>query len=176
MSMPQGEQTFEFSLGKQFFVNMEDPEIHDADLIVELKVTHKADLYQFNFTIKGSITLVCDRCLDSLIMPIDTTYRIAVKYGDDYNDDNDDLLIIPLSDAYLNVAYMIHDTVALTIPIKHVHPMGKCNRRMSAILKNHRAHHLDDEDIELEESDRQPTDPRWDALKGFSDKSDDSDQ
>lgn len=187
--MPQGEQTFEFHLGKQFFINMENPDIHDADLNVELKVNHKGDIYQFDFTVKGTITLICDRCLDSLIMPVDTTYSIAVKYGEGYNDDNDDLLVIPQSDAYLNVAYMIHDTVALTIPIKHVHPMGKCNRQMSAMLKKHRAHQPGDEDTELEESlieemesmdspadDDQPTDPRWDALKGLNTKSDSTDE
>ena len=117
-------------------------------------------------------------------MPVDTTYSIAVKYGDDYNDDSDDLLVIPHSDNFLNVAYMIHDTVALTIPIKHVHPLGKCNRQMSAMLKKHRATTPGDEDSELAESlideidsidaaaenqaQQQATDPRWDALKGLA--------
>lgn len=178
--MPEGEHRFEFHLDKRFFENMENADIHDADLDVVLIVVHKADIYQFDFHISGTITLICDRCLDDLIMPVDTTYGIAVKYGDDYNDDSDDLLIIPASDTNLNVAYMIHDTVALTIPIKHVHPLGKCNRQMSAVLKKHRAGGSD-EDMELEETlinemdsmdsaptDETPTDPRWDALKGLS--------
>lgn len=178
--MPQGEECFDFHLTKTFFDNMENADIHDADINVHLTVTHKSDIYQFDFQVEGTITLICDRCLDDLVMPVDTTYSIAVKYGDDYNDDNDDLLVIPYSDTYLNVAYMIHDTVALTIPIKHVHPLGKCNRQMSAVLKKHRAGGSD-EDMELEETlinemdsmdsaptDETPTDPRWDALKGLS--------
>lgn len=182
--MPEGEHRFEFHLDKRFFENMENADIHDADLDVALTVTHKSDIYQFDFQITGTITLICDRCLDDLIMPVDTTYSIAVKYGDDYNDDSDDLLVIPHSDNFLNVAYMIHDTVALTIPIKHVHPLGKCNRQMSAMLKKHRATTPGDEDSELAESlideidsidaaaenqaQQQATDPRWDALKGFA--------
>ena len=185
--MPEGEHRFEFHLDKRFFENMENADIHDADLDVALTVVHKSDLYQFDFHITGTITLICDRCLDDLVMPVDTTYSIAVKYGDDYNDDNDDLLVIPYSDNYLNVAYMIHDTVALTIPIKHVHPMGKCNRQMSAVLKKHRAGGSDD-DNELENSlieemdsmdtaptddvNATPTDPRWDALKSLNRNSD----
>lgn len=183
-SMPQGLQTFEFHLDKKFFEDMENPDIHDADLDVLLTIDHKADLYNMLFSITGTITLICDRCLDDLIQPVETTYEIAVKYGDDYNDDNDDLLIIPHSDATLNVAYMIHDTVALTIPIKHVHPLGKCNRQMSAMLKKHRTHIPGDEDADLEDrlideidsiadetsaDDNAPaTDPRWDALKGLN--------
>ena len=179
-SLAAGTYDYEYHLGKQFFTDMESADIHDADLTVKLTVTHKRDIYRLDFTITGTITLICDRCLDDLIMPVDTTYSIAVKYGDDYNDEADDLLIIPESDNFLNVAYMIYDTVALTIPIKHVHPMGKCNRQMSAMLRKHRAHRPGDEDAELEdnlidemetmdtERDEPPVDPRWDGLKALS--------
>lgn len=178
--MPEGTQEYEYKLGKQFFVNMENSDIHDADITVNLTVTHKSDLYDLQFFISGELTLICDRCLDNMQLPVDTEYHITVKYGDTYNDDSDDLLEIPESDAYLNVAYMIYDTVALTIPIKHVHPLGKCNRQMSAILKKHRARPADgDEDSALQEQlmeemdymeedpapSSAPTDPRWDGLK-----------
>ena len=189
--MPEGTQTFEYHLGKQFFVNMESADIHDADLTVSLTVDHKGELYNLDFQIEGTVTLICDRCLDDLIFPIATSYAISVKYGEDYNDDSDDLLVIPESDSYLNVAYMIYDTVALAVPIKHVHPLGKCNRQMSAMLRKHRARRTDDEDAELEETlieemdsmpDRpsdQPSDPRWDELrklKGSDSDGGDSDE
>ena len=162
-SLAAGTYDYEYHLGKQFFTDMESADIHDADLDVKLAVTHKRDIYRLDFTITGTIT-----------------HSIAVKYGEDYNDEADDLLIIPESDNFLNVAYMLYDTVALTIPIKHVHPMGKCNRQMSAMLRKHRAHRPGDEDAELEDTlidemesmdtDRAdtPTDPRWDGLKALS--------
>ena len=175
--MPQGTHTFEYHLGKTFFTNMESEDIRDADLTVNLTVVYKADIYALTFEVEGMVTLLCDRCLDDMEYPIDTNYAINVKYGDDYNDDSDDLLVIPESDNYLNVAYMIYDTVALAIPIKHVHPLGKCNRQMSQMLKKHRASDPSDEDAALqdeliEEMDSMdtadteaPTDPRWDGLK-----------
>ncbi|MDE5687146.1 MAG: DUF177 domain-containing protein [Paramuribaculum sp.] len=179
-SMAPGTHESEYRLGKTFFANMESEDIHDADLRVALTVNYKGDIYELNFTVEGTVTLICDRCLDDLEYPIETSYHINVKYGDDYNDDSDDLLVIPESDNYLNVAYMIYDTVALTIPIKHVHPLGKCNRQMSAMLKKHRAAAVSDEDAELEEQlideidtmeaeEPQRTDPRWDKLKDFKD-------
>ncbi|MDE6333728.1 MAG: DUF177 domain-containing protein, partial [Muribaculaceae bacterium] len=74
-------------------------------------------------------------------------------------------------------AYMLYDTVVLVIPIKHVHPLGKCNRAMSALLKKHRAHgtgedaELEDEMLDsidsLDNQDSAPSDPRWDALRGL---------
>ena len=177
-TLSNGEHTFDYHLDKEFFTNMESADVRDADVNVHLDVDHHNDVYMLRFTLKGVVTVPCDRCLDDLQLDIDTTYSIKVKYGDAYRD-SDDLKEIPESDDYLNVAYMIYDTVSLAIPIKHVHPMGKCNRAMSSLLKKHRAQTPDDPDAELEEQlideiDSMPadsdtpaadTDPRWDKLK-----------
>lgn len=168
-SLPEGVHEFDYTLDKQFFVNMEYGEVRDADIAVHLIVTHRNDLYRLAFEIAGTVTMLCDRCLDDLVLPIETTYDINVEYGDDYNDDSDDLLIIPRSDNDLNVAYMLFDTVVLQIPMKHVHPMGMCNRAMSALLKKHRAgaDAIEDELLDsIDDADTDsPTDPRWDALR-----------
>lgn len=185
-TMAEGTQEYTYHLDKQFFVTMESTDVHDADLDAVLTVTHKHDIYNLDFHITGTVTLICDRCLDDLILPIDTTYNVAVKYGEDYSE-TDDTLVIPESDLTLNVSYMIYDTASLAIPLKHVHPLGKCNRAMSALLKKHRAV-KDDEDAELaesliEEMDQMepednngpaeaPADPRWDGLKKLADKGD----
>ena len=170
-SLSQGVHTFSYHLDKQFFANMESADIHDADLDVTLTVTYRGDVYDLDFKVTGHIVLLCDRCLDDLEYPIDETYHIMVKYGDTYNDDSDVLLEIPYSDNDLNVAYMLYDTVSLAIPIKHVHPMGKCNRQMSAVLKKHRVEEgdlddvLDDDDTTASDEVTGAIDPRWDALK-----------
>ncbi|MDE6198149.1 MAG: DUF177 domain-containing protein, partial [Muribaculaceae bacterium] len=155
-------------------------DVHDADLTVSLDVQYNGDFYTLDFHISGEVVLICDRCLDDLHFPIDASYHIVVKYGEDYNDDSDEVLEIPDSDPALNVAYMIYDTVVLAKPMKHVHPLGKCNRQMSAMLKKHRAR-ANDEDAELEnelidemdsldvaDDSAAPSDPRWDALKKLS--------
>jgi len=175
-----GTHNFEYHLDKQFFANMENPDIHGADLDVKLTVVYNGEFYDLDLAISGEVTLICDRCLDDLHYPIDAAYHIVVKYGEDYNDDNDEVLEIPVGDAFLNVAYMIYDTVVLAIPIKHVHPQGKCNRQMSAMLKKHRAT-TGDEDAELENelideidsiddaaASEAPVDPRWNALRKLS--------
>lgn len=180
-SLGVGTHEFRYHLDKQFFENMESSDIHGADLDVVLTVQYNGDFYTLDFHITGEVILICDRCLDDLHFPIDATYHIVVKYGETYNDDSDEVLEIPDSDSTLNVAYMIKDTVELAIPIKHVHPQGKCNRQMSAMLKKHRANGAD-EDSELEEqlidemetmdsedSGQQAIDPRWNALRKLSD-------
>lgn len=181
-SLTEGTHEFCFHLGPEFFSNMENTDIHGANLEVKLTVVYARDIYELSFHITGDIVLLCDRCLDEMTQPVDATYNINVQYGADYDDSNDNLLIIPESDRDLNVSYMIYDTVVLEIPIKHVHPAGKCNRQMSAMLRKHRVR-SSDEDSELEDelideidsmTDSDTTsDPRWDALKGLGSDTDD---
>ncbi len=177
--MPQGERDYDFHLDKQFFDDMECADVRGANLDAALKVVHRNGVYELDFTLTGDVTVACDRCLDDLQLPVESGYHIVVKYGDEFRQDSDELLEIPESDDSVNVAYMIYDTAMLAIPIKHVHPLGKCNRAMSALLKKHRAVRPDDPDAELEDElldgidDAQdggsaPSDPRWDALKGLN--------
>lgn len=193
--MPNGTQQFEYELGTEFFRNMESPDIVKGNVKVDLTVKHADDIYYLDFIVKGVVFIPCDRCLDEMEHVVDTTYHLCVKYGEDYCDENDEVLIIPESNNYLNVAYMLYDTVCLTVPLKHVHPLGKCNRAMSAQLKKHAAKSNLDEDEE-EQSDSADdifnvndivdfdndnsdsnndddnegaTDPRWDALKNLKD-------
>lgn len=185
-SLPVGTHSFEFNPDKAFFENMESADIHDANLNCEVQVKYDGDVYDLHFHITGDVTVLCDRCLEEMSWPVDAVYHVEVKYGDDFTDDSDELIEIPSSVNDLNVAYMIYDTVSLAVPIKHVHPAGKCNRQMSALLHKHRVSDMNDEDAELEDelmdgidndapSDGQATDPRWAALRDLaSENPDDS--
>lgn len=180
-TLKPGKTEFHYKLDKQFFVNMESADIRDADVDVTLTVDYNHDVYTLDFAVQGEVTVLCDRCLDEMPWPVEGSYHVVVKYGDEYRDDNDEMLEIPQSAQTLNVAYMIYDTVALAIPMKHVHAPGKCNRQMTAVLKKHRARTTDGdtelEDTLIDEMDSMdadaPTDPRWDALRGLG--SNDSD-
>ena len=182
-SLPEGTHEFHYRLDKQFFKNMESGDIRDANVAVSLTVIYRNGVYDLTFACEGTATVACDRCLDDLDLPIETAYHVTVKYGDSFKEESDEFIEIPESDNYLNVAYMIFDTVSLAIPIKHVHPLGKCNRAMSSLLKKHRSNVQGDPDQDLEDDfideieaediadttsgGNAPTDPRWDALKNL---------
>lgn len=151
-SIADGRHEQDFVCDTQFFKNMENSDVIDADVKVHLDLVKKNGLYDCTFTCKGLLHIPCDRCLDPLDHEVDTTYHITVQYGDSYDDASDDLLVIPHNDTYLNVAYMLYDTILLTIPLRHVHPLGKCNRAMAAALNKHNAR-IDDADEELDDTD-----------------------
>ncbi|MDE5635403.1 MAG: DUF177 domain-containing protein [Muribaculaceae bacterium] len=137
-SKGDGHYEQDFVCDTQFFKNMENTEVIGSDVHVHMDMEKKNDLYDLRFHCKGVLQVPCDRCLDPIDLDVDTEYHITVQYGDSYDDASDDLLVIPYSDSYLNVAYMLYDTIALTIPMRHVHPQGKCKRAMAAALSKHK--------------------------------------
>ncbi len=145
-SLPDGSYEQDFHIDMDFFKNMENSDILSCDVDVKLNMVKKNDAYDMTFHCSGMMEIPCDRCLDPLPHPIDTEYHVVVKYGEAYDDGADNLLVIPYSNAYLNVAYILYDTLLLTIPLRHVHPLGKCNRAMVSALHKHRSN-TDDEEV-----------------------------
>ena len=152
--LKDGHYEQDFVIDTEFFKNMERTDIHRADVKVHLDLEKKHDAYDCTFHCKGVVEVPCDRCLDPLEIEIDADYHIIVKYGESYNDESDEILIIPESNTYLNVAYMLYDTIVLCIPLRHVHPMGKCNRAMASALSKHKSGGDDDaDDIDMDADD-----------------------
>lgn len=176
--MPIGSnETFEYRLDNEFFANIDGPEVQrgKVDVIVDVKRT--ATVYELRFDITGVINIPCDRCLDDMEFEIDTEEELFIKLGQEYIEESDNMLTIPEDEGELNIAWFLYEFIALTIPIKHVHPYGKCNKEMSERLYKMSARRVDEleydgeelpeylDDTNIGNDEEQPTDPRWDALK-----------
>lgn len=168
----------EYSLSNQFFVDIGGDEVQKGKVAVKLTVKKLPSMYEFSFVIDGTIIIPCDRCLDDMDFPLSTTNRLIVKLGADYSEESDEIVVIPSDEGVINLAWFIYEFIVLTIPIKHVHAPGKCNKMMSSKLKKHSVKSEDDfdaedvgEDIIItdDDEDKTSTDPRWDKLKGLLD-------
>ena len=146
-NIADGSHEYDFVCDTEFFREMENPDVSDADIKVHLDLVKKHEAYDLTFHCKGTMKIPCDRCLDPMTHDVDAEYHIKVKYGDRYDDESDDLLVIPWNETSLNVAEMLYDTIMLTIPLRHVHPAGECNPEMASVLNRHNSP-LDDEDFE----------------------------
>jgi uncharacterized metal-binding protein YceD (DUF177 family) len=111
-------------------------------------------------------------------LDVDTESRLIVKFGSEYSEESDEIVIIPEDDGEINIAWFLYEFIALSIPIKHVHPTGECNRVVSSKFRKHRAVNIDDDEDDSddliaedsepqEEEDTQSNDPRWDTLRGL---------
>lgn len=124
----------DFRIGKEFFEQMENSDILDADVDVHVDIEKRHGGYSLTFETAGTLSVPCDRCLDAMQIPAEADYDLTVRYGEEYDDSTDNLLILPYSQTRLDLAPIIYDTLMLTIPLRCVHPEGECNAEMTDAL------------------------------------------
>ena len=174
-NLTPGTHDFEYLLENKFFVDIDGNEVHKGHVHVHLTVKKSSMAFELNFQISGTVIIPCDRCLDEMEQPIETEDKLIVKFGKEYAEESDEIVIVPEEEGSINIAWFLYEFIALAIPIKHVHAAGKCNKAMAAKLRKHTARSLNDSeeplDEELDDASDKPnadvSDPRWAALKGL---------
>ncbi|MDR1720487.1 MAG: DUF177 domain-containing protein [Dysgonamonadaceae bacterium] len=171
----------EYQLGNSFFVDIDEDNIQKGKVKVNLTIKKAAGVYDMSFVSEGVVIVPCDRCLDDMELPVSTSNRLIVKFGKDYSEESDEIVVIPESEGIINLAWFLYEFIVLTIPIKHVHSPGKCNKAMTSTLKKYtpkKAGDDDDEEISVAATDLDEdsfvSDPRWDALKNFKEEDPDN--
>jgi uncharacterized metal-binding protein YceD (DUF177 family) len=172
--LSEGKHEFRYDLDKSFFALIDDgtADVKKGDLKVVVSLKKTSVTFELNFDITGTVHVPCDRCLDDIPMDVDTKNKLIVKFGKEYSEESDEIVIIPEEDGEINIAWFLYEFIVLSLPAKKVHPPGTCNKAMSSKLNKHRAKSADDDpdddsddDISLDEDDSSFTDSRWDGLK-----------
>ena len=172
-----GVHEYEYFLENKFFVDIDGDEVQKGKVKVNLTVKRTSMVFDMNFQLEGIVYVPCDRCLDDMELPVSTQNKLVVKFGKEYAEESEEIVIIPEEEGEINLAWFIYEFIALAIPMKHIHAPGKCNKTMSSKLKKHTARRADDEDefdeeaaddiVVDDDAADMPSDPRWDALKGL---------
>ena len=173
---------YSYELDRKFFDAIDHEDVRKGDVKAELTVRKTVDAYEMKFHLYGTIQIACDRCLDEMNQEIDTKDRLIVKFGEEYSEESDELVIIPEDEGAINIAWYLYEFIVLNIPMKHVHEQGKCNKVMTSKYRKHQAVQVADDDDDSDDDDlsvedlnddndssddlaQQDTDPRWDELK-----------
>lgn len=150
---------YEFSIDDRFFKNFEASIIQKGKIKVNLELEKKTSLLELFFEIKGSITTICDRCLEPMQLSIDKEHRLLVKYSETLEDDLE-VSYIPVATQVLNVGTYIYEFVHLAIPMMKTHEDANedCPVELEDFLEEDAP---DNEDTSV-----------WDALKDIKTDSD----
>ncbi len=178
--MQESSCSYEFLLDNVFFLNIDGPEVQKGKVNVALVVKKTPTAFELDFQTDGTVLVPCDRCLDEMEVTITSKDKLFVKFGSDYAEENDNMVIVPEVEGEINIAWFMYEFIALAIPMKHVHAPGKCNKGMVSKLNKHLRTTIDDEtsdeDIEssveeeaIEDMEETSTDPRWNELKKILD-------
>ncbi len=174
-NLSPGTHEYEYLLENKFFVDIEGTEVQRGKVKAFLTVRRASLMFEMDFRIEGVVSVPCDRCLDDVEIPIETRNRLVVKFGKEYAEESEEVVVIPEEDGTINLAWFLYEFIALAIPMKHVHAPGKCNKAMSSKLRKHTARSEGDAGDDFEDEmgmmddsdDKVSSDPRWDALKGL---------
>ena len=135
--LAQGRTEFRRSVGKEFFEHFENSEILEADLDVLVTIDKSGRSIWVDCEIDGDVTVICDRCLGDLQLPVETGFSLDVRFGDpdlsgeedsdeDMEEDRETVFLPPASPD-LDLGQAVYDYVCLSLPVQRVHEDGGCD-------------------------------------------------
>lgn len=158
-----GTHHYDYKIEKAFFEYFEYEDFNDADVKVDVTLLKNTTLLELNFKISGTVNINCDITNEPFDQNIKNEFDLVVNFGDEYNDENIDILVLPHGAYEINIQQYIYELIVLSVPIKRIHPGVEDGTLSSDILEKLKelSPKLDDEQKE----DNKEIDPRWNTLK-----------
>lgn len=152
---------FEYEIKQAFFEHFEYEDFNNVNVKVDLVFEKKTTLLELQFKISGWVNVNCDLTNEPYNQSIENKFDLVVKFGDEYNDEDIDILIVPHGTYEINIQQYIYELIILAVPVKRVHPGVEDGTLDSEILEK-----LEELSPGLkEEKQKEDIDPRWNTLK-----------
>lgn len=159
-----GYHDFEYNIDNVFFENFEFSEVQKADVKVNLNVEKRERESILTFKFEGSVFIACDRCNEEYEQPIENEAVIYLKYGHEYEEESDDVLVIPSEEGEFDISSIIYEYIILSLPIHRVHQdINDCNQEVISYLEKMANHH---------DAENDKIDPRWKCLEELKERQD----
>ncbi len=158
--LKQGKHRFDYKIENKFFESFEYNEFNATSIDLQVGLNKLTTMMELEFSASGLVNVNCDISNEPYDQPIAGNMELLVKFGEEYNDDNDEILIIPHSENQINIAQFVYEMLVLSVPLKRVHPGV-----LDGSLKSEAMERLKElQPKELKEN-KEEIDPRWEALK-----------
>jgi uncharacterized metal-binding protein YceD (DUF177 family) len=158
-----GKHHFEYQVSNAFFENFDYHEFNSSDIKVNVVLEKKSTMLEVAFKHKGAVNVPCDMTNEEFDLPIKGSMKLFVRFGDAFNNDNEELLILPHGEFEIDIAQYVYEMIVLSVPLKRIHPGvkdGSLNTEALTKLKE-----LSVKELKKENKKEENIDPRWDKLK-----------
>ncbi|MDC6385362.1 DUF177 domain-containing protein [Flagellimonas taeanensis] len=155
-----GKHEFVYEIENAFFESFDYQEFNGASIQVKAILEKMSTMMELKIKAKGTVNVDCDLTGEPYDQPISSDLHLVVKFGEEYNDEDDEILIIPHGEYQINVAQYIYEMLVLAVPQKRVHPGIVDGTLKSDILEK-----LEELQPKEKKEPTDKTDPRWDDLK-----------
>ncbi|KJD36868.1 DNA-binding protein [Tamlana sedimentorum] len=160
-----GKHHFDYQVEKAFFEYFEFEDFNDANITVNVELEKKSTLLELHFKISGWVNVNCDLTNEPYNQTVENDFNLVVKFGDEYNDDYIDILIIPHGTYEINIQQYVYELIVLAVPAKRVHPGVEDGSLDSEILK--KLEELSPNEQKENKDNNEDIDPRWNTLKNL---------
>ncbi|MGB5820200.1 MAG: DUF177 domain-containing protein [Saonia sp.] len=158
--LKQGKHEFEYKFGNEFFESFGYDEFNDANLDLRVVLNRMSTMLELELAAEGVVNVDCDIISEPYDQSITAHLELVVKFGEEFNDEDDEILVIPHGEHQINIAQYVYEMLVLAVPLKRVHPGVLDGSIHSEALE--KLEELQPKEIKENKGD---TDPRWDALK-----------
>ena len=156
--LKDGKHKFEYEADNSFFKAYDYREFNDANINFNIDFIKKPTVLELQIIGDGVVNINCTLSNEPFDYNLKTRFKLIVKFGEYYDDSNDELLILPQGSHSINLDQFLYEMVVLSMPIRNVHPGVEDGSIKSDVINR-----LKDFDINNEKSSN--FDPRWDKLK-----------
>ncbi len=158
--LKQGKHEFEYEVRNEFFESFEYNEFNDANIDLKVEMNKTSTMLELVLNAQGHVNVNCDLSNEPFDLSIGDKLELVVKFGDSFNDENDEILIIPHGEHQVNIAQYVYEMIVLAVPHKRVHP-----KVLDGSMKSEALEKLKNLNPNSAKDNKEETDPRWDALK-----------
>ena len=175
--MPFGKSDFTFELSQSFFELFDiEQDFENPNIIATIILEKKSTMLELEIQLKGTITVPCDLTGELFEQEISNKAELIVKFGDVFDDTDNEIWIIPREEYQINIAQILYELAMLSVPTKRIHPdvlNGKSDSDMIELLDQYSIYELnedaeeenEDENNNDDDDDNEDIDPRWAKLK-----------
>jgi uncharacterized metal-binding protein YceD (DUF177 family) len=157
-----GKHQFEYQVNNTFFADFGFDEFEDASVKVAVVLEKKSTFMELTFKHKGSVNVPCDMTGEFFDLPIKGKINLVVQFGEQFNNDNEELLILPHGEHQIDLKQYIYEMIVLSVPLKKVHPGIKDGTLKTPALDKLKELSVNNQNQGKQE---EKNDPRWDKLK-----------
>ncbi|MEN8224540.1 MAG: DUF177 domain-containing protein, partial [Bacteroidota bacterium] len=129
VGLKEGVHDYSYEIDGKFFESFEYSEIDNGKIHADVQMDRQERMLIFEFKMKGFVIVPCDRCLEDMEYPLEVKERLIVKFGQEYEEETEEILIIPETVSQIDISGFIYEYIMLALPLKRVHPDGveSCN-------------------------------------------------
>lgn len=154
-----GKHTFDYQIDNRFFEHFSFEEFEEVNVAVDMVLDKKETMLELQFNHNGTVKVPCDVTNENFDLPVNGSLKLIVRFGDVFNNDNEELLILPQGEFQVDVSQYIYEMIVLSVPQKRIHPGVEDG---SLELPEYEDMY---EEAEEEQNEEEDIDPRWAELK-----------